>query len=213
MSIREFDTGATRDTDDGKLDFEGFLSPLALERYAQYMHKHRRQSDGGMRDSDNWQKGIPLDAYMKSGWRHFRDWWREHRGYPTDEGIEEALCALIFNASGYLHEHLKAQSVVIPPPPEYDPCDVAFSAKRDDLSTWIEPMHGFRIMPDGSRMPRHSDSDTPPSLATTGYAVPLGQPSITDYTFAHYTPTGKSRAFDGVTAETAYLARFGENES
>lgn len=103
MTIRTFDTGATRDTDENKLDFEGFLSPLALERYAQYMHKHRRQSDGGMRDSDNWQKGIPLDAYMKSGWRHFRDWWREHRGYDTEDGIEESLCALIFNAMGYLH--------------------------------------------------------------------------------------------------------------
>lgn len=107
--IRKFETGATRNTDDGKLDFEGFLSPIVLERYAQYMHKHRVQADGSLRDSDNWQKGIPKTAYMKSGFRHFFDWWKEHRGLKTKEGIEEALCALIFNASGYLFELLKNQ--------------------------------------------------------------------------------------------------------
>jgi hypothetical protein len=100
--IRKFDTGATRDTDANKLDFEGFIHPLVIERYAEYMHKHRIQADGSLRDSDNWQKGIPKTAYMKSGWRHFFDWWKEHRGFSTSAGIEEALCALIFNAMGYL---------------------------------------------------------------------------------------------------------------
>lgn len=105
--IRQFDTGATRDADTGKLDYEGFLSPLVIKRFAEYMNKHRVQSDGELRDSDNWQKGIPKNAYMKSGWRHFFDWWSEHRGIPSREGTEEALCALIFNAQGYLHEVLK----------------------------------------------------------------------------------------------------------
>ena len=57
--MREFDTGATRDAETNKLDFEGFFSPLALEEYAKYMHMHRRQADGNVRDSDNWQKGMP----------------------------------------------------------------------------------------------------------------------------------------------------------
>ena len=104
--MREFDSGATRDNDADKLDFEGFLSPLVLTRYASYMHSHRKQADGELRDSDNWQKGIPLAVYMKSAWRHFIDWWNDHRGFETDDGVEEALCALIFNASGYLHELL-----------------------------------------------------------------------------------------------------------
>lgn len=107
--IREFATGASRDTDAGKLDLEGFLSPLVLERYGQYMHEHRKLPDGSYRDADNWQKGIPHAAYMKSGWRHFFDWWKEHRGIATGDGIENALCALIFNASGYLHERIKAR--------------------------------------------------------------------------------------------------------
>lgn len=105
--IRSFNTGATRDTDEGKYDYEGFLSPLVVERFGEYMNKHRKQSDGNLRDSDNWQKGIPKEAYMKSGFRHFFDWWKEHRGYKTKEGIEEALVALLFNVQGYLHEYLK----------------------------------------------------------------------------------------------------------
>lgn len=109
-SIRKFDTGATRDSDKDKLDYEGFLSPIVLRRYAQYMHKNRFQSDGSLRDSDNWQKGIPLDAYMKSGWRHFMDWWLSHRKQPSREGIEEALCGLLFNTMGYLHELLKSRA-------------------------------------------------------------------------------------------------------
>jgi len=105
--IREFDTGATRDTSDDKLDFEGFLSPIVLERFAEYMHKHRFQADGEKRASDNWQKGMPKDAYMKSAFRHFMDLWKEHRGHDSREGVEDALCALMFNIQGYLHEHLK----------------------------------------------------------------------------------------------------------
>lgn len=109
-NIRRFSTGATRDTGEDKLDYEGFLSPLVVERYAEYMHKNRHQSDGSLRDSDNWQKGIPQDAYMKSGYRHFMDWWLDHRNYKSREGLEEALCGLIFNAMGYLHEHLKERT-------------------------------------------------------------------------------------------------------
>lgn len=105
--MRTFETGATRDDDTTKYDYEGFLSPLVVERFAVYMHKHRMQADGQLRASDNWQKGMTPDSYMKSGWRHFLDWWMEHRGYSSREGLEDALCALLFNVQGYLHEHLK----------------------------------------------------------------------------------------------------------
>jgi len=115
--IRVFESGATRDLDLNKFDYEGFLSPLVIERYGAYMHKHRVQPDGSLRDSDNWQKGIPRKAYMSSGFRHFLDWWKEHRGWPTQSGLEEALCALIFNASGYLDSILreKAKGVLVAP--------------------------------------------------------------------------------------------------
>jgi len=107
--IRTFTSGATRDTDADKPDYEGFLSSIVLQRFGEYMNKHREQSDGQLRDSDNWQKGLPLDTYIKSGWRHFMDWWLEHRGNKSREGLEDALCALLFNVSGYLHETLKAK--------------------------------------------------------------------------------------------------------
>ena len=113
QQMRTFDTGATRDSDTEKWDYEGFLSPRTLHRYAKYMHKHRKQSDGKMRASDNWQKGIPLAAYIKSLWRHLVDLWTIHRTKETSTKyvsvMEDALCAIIFNASGYLHELLKAK--------------------------------------------------------------------------------------------------------
>ena len=108
---RYFESGATRDTDEGKLDYEGFLHPAVLERYAEYMHQNRVQSDGELRDGDNWQKGIPRDQYMKSAWRHFHEWWSLHRGGYFEpgsilgtDGEENALCALLFNVMGYLYE-------------------------------------------------------------------------------------------------------------
>lgn len=106
-AIRKFTTGATRNNDADALDYEGFLSPIVLKRFAEYMHKHRFQADGSMRSSDNWQKGIPRNAFMKSLWRHFQDLWLIHRGHSgAREGIENTLCALLFNVQGYLHEVL-----------------------------------------------------------------------------------------------------------
>jgi hypothetical protein len=107
MSSRKFKTGATRDTEEGKLDYEGFLSPIVLERFAMYMNKHRVQSDGGIRASDNWQKGIPRDVYMKSLFRHLIDLWKFHRGYKGRETIDDALNGILFNTMGYYLELLK----------------------------------------------------------------------------------------------------------
>lgn len=123
--MREFDTGATRDSDDSKIDYEGILSPRAIRRYGEYMNKHRIQADGKLRDSDNWQKGIPLAAYMKSLWRHLMELWTRHRiarfqsGWTPEErfDVEDALCAIIFNASGYLHEIMKPKGITEPSPP------------------------------------------------------------------------------------------------
>lgn len=109
--MRQFETGATRDVDHDKYDYEGFLAPGVLEAFACYMHKNRFQADGVIRTGDNWQKGIPKDAYMKSLWRHFMDAWREHRSpQPNREVQEEALCAMLFNVMGYLFELQRADA-------------------------------------------------------------------------------------------------------
>lgn len=112
--IRKFETGATRSSESGRYDPEGFLSPLVIERYCEYMNKHRVQPDGSIRGSDNWQKGMPLDTYMKGAWRHFLHLWTRHRGHKvTDDkaaaDIEEDLCALLFNIQGYLYETLRSK--------------------------------------------------------------------------------------------------------
>ncbi len=105
-AARYFETGATRDSEVGKLDYEGFLSHEVLQLYAEYMNVHRIQSDGHIRDSDNWQKGMPRDVYMKSAFRHFMDVWASHRD-PRVDFDREAACALLFNIMGYLHEELR----------------------------------------------------------------------------------------------------------
>jgi len=100
--MREFETGANRNSEEGKIDYEGFLNPLVIKRFGEYMDSHRQLETGELRDSDNWQKGIPLDSAMKSAWRHFHDWHMEHRGYESREGLEAALCGLLFNVQSYL---------------------------------------------------------------------------------------------------------------
>jgi len=107
--MREFATGATRNVDSAEPDYEGFLSPLVILRFGQYMNEHRTQADGTTRDSDNWQKGIPLTSYMSSLLRHVMDTWLCRRGHEAlaREDIEKALCGVLFNASGMLHEILK----------------------------------------------------------------------------------------------------------
>lgn len=111
-TVRTFSTGATRSQDDTRDDPEGYLSPLVIDRFSQYMTKHRIQPDGSIRGADNWQKGMPLETYMKGAWRHMLHWWTRHRGCKVRdpkaaENIEEDLCALMFNVMGYLHEKLK----------------------------------------------------------------------------------------------------------
>lgn len=145
-TIRQFDTGATRDTSIDKFDYEGFFHPMVLERYAQYMHKHRRQSDGTLRDSDNWCKGMPLSTYIKSGWRHFMDWWKAHRGMPSRDGIEDAICGLVFNCFGYLLELLKAKKKVSneesAPKSDLDKileaADIAEAKRATDAAGWAQ---------------------------------------------------------------------------
>ena len=111
--IRQFATGATRDSSHGKMDYEGFLSPFALEAYAQYMDRHRIQSDGSLRDSDNWQAGFGANVTIKSAWRHLFAWWKIHRGGSVVDERDgyavtkrEAICGVIFNAMAALHEEV-----------------------------------------------------------------------------------------------------------
>lgn len=117
--MQAFGSGATRSADTHKIDFEGHLSPEALHYFGDYMNRHRFQRDGTLRDSDNWQKGIPLHKYMKSLLRHTFELWRVWRGREVTDPdsldgkpfiIGDLLAAIIFNAQGMLHELIEAHS-------------------------------------------------------------------------------------------------------
>jgi hypothetical protein len=108
-ATRTFSTGAKRDTDDGKLQFARCLSPYALEAVADYMRRHNSQAH---RREDNWKAGIPLDSFMESMFRHFHHAWKLHvelRTEPSYYELADALCGIMFNAQGYLHELLKPE--------------------------------------------------------------------------------------------------------
>jgi len=109
--MRTFNTGATRDQNDTKPDYAGFLSPLVIKGYGQYMHKHRKQADGTLRSSSNWKKGMSKDVYMESMWRHFLDVWLEHEGYKSRDGLDEAMYGLLFNVMGFIHETEKERLI------------------------------------------------------------------------------------------------------
>ena len=105
---REWESGAYRDTNSEKLDYEAFYSPLVVREFARYMHKHRKQANGKLRAGDNWQglfgsPGEHRKVCMSSLWRHFEDLWLLHRGYRV-EGVtvKEVLCAILFNVQAYL---------------------------------------------------------------------------------------------------------------
>jgi hypothetical protein len=127
-SVRQFESGATRNLDHNKLDYEGFNCPASERAFAKYMHTHRKQADGAMRDSDNWQKGIPVNQYMKSIRRHVQDLHLLHRGWavvrpedgaeltPSPESKIELLCAVWFNVQGMIHELLKAERSAVKEP-------------------------------------------------------------------------------------------------
>jgi hypothetical protein len=109
LALQRFKTGAVRNPIAGKLDYEGIINPIVLKNYAEYMMKHVRLENGSSRSTDDWQKGIPKDSYMKSLLRHVMDVWLEHRGYKSRDGIKDALNGVIFNSMGYLLELLKEE--------------------------------------------------------------------------------------------------------
>ena len=110
--LRMSESGAIRNSDVGKIRYQGALSPLVLEAYGKYIEKHSLLPDGTRRDNKNWQKlfGTPQehrDVCIESAWRHFIDVLMEHDGYDSRDGIDEALGGLMFNIQAYWFSILK----------------------------------------------------------------------------------------------------------
>jgi len=108
---RIFETGATRGSDSDKLDYEGFISPVVWECFAEYMHRYRLKDiplGQEVRSSDNWQKGIPQEQYMKSLIRHVMQAWIDWRNGKVELDVFNAI---LFNAQGMLFEELKKRGL------------------------------------------------------------------------------------------------------
>jgi len=115
--IRQFDSGATRDTNVNKPSYVKALSPITLQYYVDYLSRHRLQSDGNLRDWDNWKNGIPQDVYLDGLGRHFWAVWLLCHNFPASDNhgpvtLKDSLCGVIFNAQGMLHELLKNQTLI-----------------------------------------------------------------------------------------------------
>lgn len=109
--MRYFESGATRDDGD-KLEPWGFTSALVEKAFSEYMAKHQMQADGKKRESGNWKKGIPLDAYFHSLSRHILDFRLLYEGFPNEartKDMLETLMAIKFNIDGFAYELLKAE--------------------------------------------------------------------------------------------------------
>ena len=50
-----------------------------------------------------------LAGVERTGWRLVVECWKLHRGYDAGVDVEDAICGVLFNAMGYLHELLKAE--------------------------------------------------------------------------------------------------------
>lgn len=110
--LRVAETGAIRDTSINKLDYEAAISPLVTEAYVEYIERHAILPDGSHRELDNWQKLFGTteehkNICIKSAYRHFMDLLKEHDGYDSRDGIDEALGGIMFNIQGYWFAILK----------------------------------------------------------------------------------------------------------
>jgi len=80
LSIREFESGANRNSSLGKLAYKDFINPLNEYSFATYMDSKRLLDDGTYRNGDNWQHGIPQVSLADSLIRHVKEFELLHLG-------------------------------------------------------------------------------------------------------------------------------------
>ena len=98
---RGFESGAVRDAEGGKVE-PGLVSPLFLERLGW------RMSGGAEKyDPRNWEKGMPLDTYWRSLWRHLVEFGR-------GDGGEDHLAGAAFNLMALMHTELAIHRGLLP---------------------------------------------------------------------------------------------------
>lgn len=97
--ITKFNTGAIRDSQDGKEDYIETISWLAMKRYAKYMTGKKYKYGAG-----NFKKGIPISNYEQSLLRHIQKYLSNKYEGSDIEKNEDHLAAIVFNTFGIMHE-------------------------------------------------------------------------------------------------------------
>jgi len=102
--ITTFDTGAIRDSQDGKEDYIETISWTAFKRYAEYMTEKKTKYGAG-----NFKKGIPISSYEKSLLRHIQKYLENKYENGQVETDQDHLSGMIFNIFGIIHEEERAR--------------------------------------------------------------------------------------------------------
>ena len=103
---KQFDTGAVRDTDEGKEDYIESISWLTMKRYANYMKEQEVKYGRG-----NWIKGIPISSYEQSLMRHLQKYLANKYNGGSFEIEVDHLAAAMFNLQGLIHEEEKLKLI------------------------------------------------------------------------------------------------------
>jgi len=107
ITDRSFETGAVRDTDEGKESYIDSVSFLALKRYALFQ-KNACEKRGYSKD--NWRKGIPIKVYEESLMRHLQKYLsNKYEGTNIEPDVDH-LGAAFFNLQGIMHEEEKLKN-------------------------------------------------------------------------------------------------------
>lgn len=102
MKITTFNTGAIRDSQEGKEDYIETISWTAFRRYAQYMTGKKKKYGAG-----NFKKGIPVSSYEQSLVRHIQKYLANKYENQGLEESEDHLSAMVFNIFGIMHEEAR----------------------------------------------------------------------------------------------------------
>jgi len=97
--VRQFSSGAIRDSEDDKEDYIETISWTAFKRYAQYMTRCKKKYGAG-----NFKKGIPTESYERSLVRHLQKYLVNKYEKGQEEPDVDHLSAIIFNCFGIMHE-------------------------------------------------------------------------------------------------------------
>lgn len=168
--ITRYESGAIRDTSDNKEDYIETISFLALRKYAKYMTS--KQSTYG---AGNWRKGIPIESYEKSLFRHIQKYLANKYDNANLEPEEDHLCAMVFNIFGILHEQEKAikpattdKEITTPyVKPSKDPSVRVITTKKDSLQRHLDDIKYLK--------------DTYPDITNEEIAEKLGVSARTIY--------------------------------